>query len=91
MTSVKHSISVAGHKQVPWAPQMQAALFSAPGWQDGTLAQRFVDILSVRLCGSTVGPYTSKLNKFLISVPVMASSVRQLVLRLCMSIWPFYL
>ena len=39
MTSVKHSISVAGHKQVPWAPQMQAALFSAPGWQDGTLAQ----------------------------------------------------
>lgn len=83
MTSVKHSISVAGHKQVPWAPQMQAALFSAPGWQDGTLAQRFVDILSVRLCGSTVGPYTSKLNKFfdfctshgLVSVPASAQTV----------------
>lgn len=28
------------------------------------MAQRFLDILSVRLCDSTVGPYTSKLKKF---------------------------
>ena len=27
------------------------------------LAHCFVDILSVRLCGSTIGPYTSKLKK----------------------------
>jgi len=33
--------------------------------QNGVLAQRFVDTLAVRLCASTVAPYTSKLKKVL--------------------------
>lgn len=62
---VRHVIQPRGHKQVPWAAELQASLVALPGWQDGALVQRFIDILSVRLCDSTVGPYTSKLRKFL--------------------------
>ena len=54
----------AGHPVVPWAKELQEALLSNNGWQNGALAQRFIDIVSVRLCPATVAPYTSKLSKF---------------------------
>jgi hypothetical protein len=54
----------AGHPVVPWAKELQEALLSNNGWQNGALAQRFIDIVSVRLCPATVAPYASKLKKF---------------------------
>jgi hypothetical protein len=61
---------------------VQLRVFYLPGgWQDGALAQRFCDILSVRLCDSTVGPYTSKLNKFLAFCARQGTSVSLLQLR----------
>lgn len=62
---VKHVISTSAHPKVPWASELAESLLALPGWQDGALAQRFVDILSVRLCESTVDPSTSQLKKYL--------------------------
>jgi hypothetical protein len=61
---VKHLVSPAGHSA--------SALGSTVIWSLPVCAwlrmvfwlRRFLDILSVRLCDSTVGPYTSKLKKF---------------------------
>lgn len=81
--NVKHMINPAGHPEVPWATELKESLLSTRGWQNGALAQRFVDVLSVRLCASTVAPYSSKLRKFLAfceredvqSVPASAHTV----------------
>ena len=58
-------VDPSGHKAAPWAAELRASLLSSPGWETGALAHHFCDILSVRLCASTVAPYSSKLRKFL--------------------------
>jgi hypothetical protein len=59
-----HLIDVRQHPVVPWAAPLRQSLLSQGHWHDPVLADRFVDVLSRRLCGTTVQAYGSKLNKF---------------------------
>jgi hypothetical protein len=50
--------------QVPWAHELRAALTAHVQWANAALADRFINIMASRLCASTLGPYDSKLRKF---------------------------
>ena len=57
-------ISVHGHRQVPWGSALSDSLLRGLPWHNQQLGQRFADVLSHRLCNSTVQACSSKLNKF---------------------------
>ena len=63
--AVNPVVDPSGHKAVPWAAELRASLLPSPGWEHGGFGPAFCDILSVRLCASTVAPYASKLRQFL--------------------------